>query len=74
MMLREGTDGRVEVGSRDFPTNRGGLCQKGWTAAELLDHPERLTTPLISGQPATWDEAYSLIVGEDSGHPANPRA
>ena len=54
-------DGRVEVGSRDFPTNRGGLCQKGWTAAELLDHPERLTTPLIApgDGPATWDEAYS---------------
>ena len=29
----------------DFPTNRGGLCSKGWTAAELLDHPERLLTP-----------------------------
>ncbi|MGH7750325.1 MAG: hypothetical protein ACREQ5_36970, partial [Candidatus Dormibacteria bacterium] len=26
----------------DFPTNRGGLCSKGWTAAELLDHPDRL--------------------------------
>ncbi|HCT77321.1 MAG TPA: nitrite reductase [Micromonosporaceae bacterium] len=64
MMLRELPDGRVEVGSRDFPTNRGGLCQKGWTAAELLDHPERLRTPLISGRPASWDEAYSLIVGK----------
>ncbi len=64
MMLRETVGGRIEVGSRDFPTNRGGLCQKGWTAAELLDHPERLTTPLISGRPATWDEAYSLIVAK----------
>ncbi len=64
MMLRELDDGRVEVGARDFPTNPGGLCQKGWTAAELLDHPERLTTPLISGQPASWDEAYSLIVAK----------
>jgi assimilatory nitrate reductase catalytic subunit len=25
----------------DFPTNRGGLCSKGWTAAELLDHKDR---------------------------------
>ncbi len=64
MMLREHSDGRVEVGSRDFPTNRGGLCQKGWTSAELLNHSERLTTPLVYGKPATWDEAYSLIVAK----------
>ncbi|GAA1409650.1 molybdopterin oxidoreductase family protein [Catellatospora coxensis] len=62
MTLRETPEGRVEVAARDFPTNRGGLCQKGWTSAELLDHPERLTTPLIKGQPATWDEAYDFIV------------
>ncbi len=37
----------VTVEGREFPTNRGALCQKGWTAAELLDHPSRLTTPLI---------------------------
>ena len=29
--------GRTTVVKRDFPTNRGGLCQKGWTAAELLE-------------------------------------
>ncbi|WP_246002040.1 molybdopterin oxidoreductase family protein [Allorhizocola rhizosphaerae] len=61
MTLRE-TDGKVEVGARDFPTNRGGLCQKGWTSAELLDHPDRLTSPLIDGRAASWDEAYSLII------------
>ncbi len=37
----------VEERGRDFPTNRGGLCQKGGTAAELLDHPSRLTAPLV---------------------------
>jgi len=62
MTLRTGAEGRVEVAPRDFPTNRGGLCQKGWTAADLLDHPERLRTPLIHGQPASWDEAYDFIV------------
>ncbi|GIJ49513.1 molybdopterin oxidoreductase [Virgisporangium aliadipatigenens] len=50
----------------DFPTNRGGLCAKGWSAAELLDHPDRLDTPLIRRggtlAPATWDEAYARIV------------
>lgn len=52
---------------RDFPTNRGGLCQKGWAAAELLGHPERLRTPLIRDgrdaplRAASWDEALNRI-------------
>jgi len=54
----------------DFPTNRGGLCSKGWTAAELLDHKERLLHPLIrsvagdrtsSLRIATWDEALDRV-------------
>ncbi|HWE90848.1 MAG TPA: molybdopterin-dependent oxidoreductase [Pseudonocardiaceae bacterium] len=57
------TDG--EVAPRDFPTNRGGLCQKGWTAGSLLRAQDRLTTPLVREcgvlRPATWDEALDLI-------------
>jgi assimilatory nitrate reductase catalytic subunit len=55
------------LAGRDFPTNRGGLCQKGWTAAELLTSPERLQTPLVRDRrdaplrPATWDEALDRI-------------
>ena len=30
----------------EFPVNAGALCLKGWTATDLLSHPERLTTPL----------------------------
>ncbi|HZB50837.1 MAG TPA: molybdopterin oxidoreductase family protein, partial [Mycobacteriales bacterium] len=54
----------------DFPVNRGGLCAKGWTAAELLDHPERLLTPLVRADPADrrsplvpagWDEALDRV-------------
>ncbi|MBV9267402.1 MAG: molybdopterin oxidoreductase family protein [Acidobacteriaceae bacterium] len=58
----------VTVQARNFPTNRGGLCQKGWTATELLAHPERLTTPLLRDRkgallrPVTWDEALDRIV------------
>ncbi|MGL4339884.1 MAG: hypothetical protein ACRCSP_05635, partial [Rhodoglobus sp.] len=37
----------VSVAGRDFPTNRGGLCKKGWTAAELLDSPERILEPML---------------------------
>ena len=55
----------------DFPTNRGGLCAKGWSAAELLDHPDRLITPLVREdptdrrsplRPAAWPEALDRIV------------
>jgi assimilatory nitrate reductase catalytic subunit len=55
----------------DFPTNRGGLCSKGWTAAELLDHPSRLLAPLVREdptdrrgplRPAGWDEALGRVV------------
>ncbi|WP_341717611.1 molybdopterin oxidoreductase family protein [Micromonospora sp. FIMYZ51] len=66
MTLRE-EHGQVTVLPREFPTNRGGLCQKGWTSAELLHHPDRLTTPLLrdpaSGElrPATWDAALERI-------------
>jgi len=56
-------DGQVRP--RDFPTNRGGLCHKGWTAAEVLDVPDRLTTPLVrvGGElrPATWEDALDLV-------------
>jgi assimilatory nitrate reductase catalytic subunit len=67
MTLRASAAG-VVVGRRDFPTNRGGLCQKGWTAADLLDHPERLTTPLVRDRkdaplrPASWEEALDRVV------------
>ncbi|REF00225.1 molybdopterin oxidoreductase family protein [Thermomonospora umbrina] len=54
----------------DVPANRGGLCQKGWTAAELLTVPDRLTTPLMRAhlgaplEPCTWEEALDRIAGE----------
>src|SRR3954453_23923854 len=55
----------------DFPTNRGGLCSKGWSSTELLDHPERLLRPLVRATPGdrtsplaqkTWDEALGRLV------------
>ncbi len=42
------TGGRMVVsGNAKFPVNEGGLCVKGWSAAATLDHPERLTSPLV---------------------------
>jgi assimilatory nitrate reductase catalytic subunit len=49
-----------------FPVNRGQMCIKGFTAADLLDHRERVTTPLVrtaDGRlcPASWEEALDLV-------------
>ncbi len=58
---------RLEVSEwPEFPVNQGGMCRKGWTSTGLLNHRERLTTPLVradSGEfrPASWDEALDLI-------------
>lgn len=56
----------LDVAGRDFPTNRGGLCRKGWTSASLLNHPGRVTEPLLKGadgvhRPIGWDEALERI-------------
>ncbi|WP_090041263.1 MULTISPECIES: molybdopterin oxidoreductase family protein [unclassified Leifsonia] len=55
----------VTVTGRAFPTNRGGLCKKGWTSAELLSTPGRVTTPLVRRdgelREATWEEALTLV-------------
>ncbi|PYF99779.1 assimilatory nitrate reductase (NADH) alpha subunit apoprotein [Georgenia satyanarayanai] len=58
----------VDVTPRQFPTNQGGLCQKGWTSAAVLDAPDRLTTPLLRGgdgelRPASWDDALDVVAG-----------
>jgi assimilatory nitrate reductase catalytic subunit len=56
------------VTERNFPTNRGGLCQKGWTAGDLLRHPDRLRTPLVRDRrsaplrAATWEEALERVI------------
>ena len=65
-------DGRVTVAGRDFPTNRGGLCRKGWTAAELLDRGDRITSPLYRGaddslHPISWEQAYTVLVDQVEG-------
>ncbi|MCO5984700.1 molybdopterin oxidoreductase family protein [Actinoallomurus spadix] len=54
----------------DIPANGGdggALCQKGWTAGELLDIPDRLTVPLMRArrdaplEPVSWDAALDRI-------------
>jgi len=74
-------NGVWSVVARDFPTNKGGLCRKGWTAASLIASPERLTTPLVRDWPgqklreASWDEALDRVTSGiktiQSGHGPN---
>jgi formate dehydrogenase alpha subunit len=56
------------VGSDDEPTNassQGMLCVKGRFGFGFVNHPDRLTTPLIkhngSFRAASWDEALDLV-------------
>ncbi len=63
-------NGAITIAPRAFPTNNGGLCQKGWAAAELLAHRDRLTKPLIRDRrgsalrATTWDAALDRIATE----------
>jgi assimilatory nitrate reductase catalytic subunit len=53
-------------GDPDFAVNAGALCIKGWTAARLLNHPQRLSRPLVRRNdgklvPGSWYEALARI-------------
>jgi predicted molibdopterin-dependent oxidoreductase YjgC len=54
--------------SRHHPVSRDNLCVKGWHLHEAINHPDRLTTPLIRKNglltPATWEEALDLTARE----------
>ncbi len=60
----------LSIEARDFPTNRGSMCRKGWSAASLLQRGDRLTEPLLRDRrggalrPATWDEALDRVAHE----------
>jgi assimilatory nitrate reductase catalytic subunit len=52
----------------DFPVNHGMLCPKGATAYQTVNHPDRLTHPLVRRggkdsplERASWDEALDLV-------------
>ncbi len=64
------TKGNKVVGVEpvDGPANSGLLCVKGKFGFSFINHPDRLTTPLIkkNGEfvPASWDEALDLVVSK----------
>jgi assimilatory nitrate reductase catalytic subunit len=54
------------IGNRAFPVNAGALCAKGWNAAAVVDHPERLREPLARDRagrlvPVGWRYALDRI-------------
>jgi len=55
-------------GCEDGPDNKGALCVKGRFGLDFVDHPDRLTKPLIKQngkfEEASWDEALNLIAGK----------
>ncbi len=62
----EGTGAQTSLRGRDFETNGGALCRKGFSAAKLLEHPQRITNPMQrqadgSFAPVDWDTALDLI-------------
>ena len=83
VLVTRDSDGRVIkiTGDKDSPTSRGYICAKGVHAADLFNHPDRLTRPLLrkkgrgegSWEEISWDRATDLIaekfssIKEESG-------
>ncbi len=69
MNLKVDSEGHVfGVEPRDFPVNKGRMCPKGVVAYQQINHPQRLTYPMMrrGGKGSeltrcTWDEALDFI-------------
>lgn len=66
--IKLGTRGRKVVqvrGDHDNPVNEGELCVKGRFGFEFINHPERLSKPLVKKngklEEASWDEALDKV-------------
>jgi assimilatory nitrate reductase catalytic subunit len=69
MYLRVSDGKVVGVEARDFPHNQGKLCPKGVVAYQQVDHPDRLTYPMMRRggknsplERCSWDEALSYVI------------
>ncbi|UTT39280.1 molybdopterin oxidoreductase family protein [Glutamicibacter mishrai] len=68
----QGPAGATTLGGRDFETNGGALCRKGFSAAKLLAHPDRITSPMLRQADGSfavidWDTALDLVAGKARG-------
>jgi len=64
----KGEEPKVQA-DEDFPVNRGQMCIKGFTSAALLDHPQRVLSPLLRGAdgrlaPVSWDTALDYVTSQ----------
>lgn len=61
----ESLDGKLTgtIPSKTSPVNQGKLCIKGWNAHEFVQHPKRLTRPLVrkNGElrEVSWEDALT---------------
>jgi predicted molibdopterin-dependent oxidoreductase YjgC len=55
-------------GCEDAEDNKGALCVKGRFGLDFVNHPDRLSKPLIKRngrfEKASWDEALDLVAGK----------
>ncbi|KLV03414.1 formate dehydrogenase [Photobacterium aquae] len=62
---------RYVQGAKDSPVNQGMLCVKGRFGFDFIQSEQRLTQPLIRKngklEPASWDEAITLVADKFSG-------
>lgn len=59
-------------GDIDNPVNKGRLCVKGRFGYDYINHPERLTSPLIKKNgkfvETTWEEALDIVANKLAGY------
>jgi assimilatory nitrate reductase catalytic subunit len=65
-VTREAGKSRLDIrADEEFPVNRGQMCIKGFTSAALLDHPERLLSPLLRHEgklvEVSWETALDFV-------------
>ncbi len=64
-------DGRVErVNSDDSTFNEGNLCVNGRFGYAYLNSPNRLMTPTVNQEPASWESALTFAVEKLKTFPA----
>jgi anaerobic selenocysteine-containing dehydrogenase len=56
----DGSIGRIR-GDMDDVFSHGFVCPKGSALKPLHEDPDRLRTPLVNGEPATWEEAFAEV-------------
>lgn len=64
LLIGEGETGWSVAADPHFPVNQGRMCVKGWSALELLNHPQRLRQPLLQGRAVDWDTALDYVADQ----------